>query len=383
MFMVFLVLVCSILIGLAYTSYQMDFRAYYIAAKSFVAGLNPYENNLLVSDEYVDPGVLRQNSKFIYPQPSLLFLSPLALFSYKTSKIIFSGIVLVVLLASFFLLKKRFPINDAVFLLLLLSFPVLANFERGQVDIIILFLILTSYYQREKWYAPLFLAVAISVKLIPCLLLIYYVVLDRNVRYVLKVIGFTMLTFGMSMLVMSTSIYLGFFYRLLSGFTVDPTNVFTMPENYNLIGRIIVTPDGVYNYTHSFVHKSLNPLFSLGAANFVLAFILIGITVSILKRKSVDKEEAFFILLIVIMSANRLLWIMGMVYYLPLVFLYMRRFTSLKYRFLILLPLIFPKNPLFPVFNFSYNFIIALFVVYLFTLSRTDNVEDSEHEKIL
>jgi len=361
----------------------MDFRAFYVAAKSFVDELNPYVNNLPVSDEYFDPFNLRQDSRYLYPQPSLPIISPLGLFSYKTSKMIFSGVVLAGLLASFFLLKKRYPINDAVFLLLLLSFPVLANFERGQVDIIVLFLILISYFQREKWYAPFFLAVAISVKLIPFLLLIYYVVLDRNVRYVLKVVGLTILTFVTSMLVMSTSVYLDYFSRLLGGFPVDNSNIFTTPGNYNLIGRIIVTPDGVYNFTHSFVHRHLNPMFDMGAASYLFAFILIVISVSILKRKHIHKEEAFFTLLIVIMSGNRLLWIMGMVYYLPLVFLYLRRLTLKRHRFLVLLPLIFPKDPVSPFSNSSYNFIIALFVVCLFTFGRTVNEADSGHTKNL
>ena len=72
-----LLALCCFYGNLARDSYMDDFRAFYVAAEAVHDGLDPYVNQVNVSEKYADALWLKADSRFIYPPSALLFAPPL------------------------------------------------------------------------------------------------------------------------------------------------------------------------------------------------------------------------------------------------------------------------------------------------------------------
>jgi len=184
--------------------YQVDFRAYYVAAKAAQAGLDPYVNNVTVSEEFDDTHHLQARSRLKYPPTCLPFLAPLASFQYSTAKMLFTGGLHLSLVLILIVLSDERRISGTYLALMLVSLPVLVGIERGQIDIIVLALILLSHTLRRRWSGGLLLAIAISIKVLGLFLLPYYL-LRRDRKIIVWTIVFLLAIGGYSTAVYGTT----------------------------------------------------------------------------------------------------------------------------------------------------------------------------------
>ena len=146
-----------------------DFSVYLDGTKSALKGINPYQ--------------LRFFDRFNYSPAATLFFIPLTLIPENTSELIFTAISISSLLLSikiiFELLKIKipFPLFLLVFALALKTYPSKLTLVLGQINLIILALIMGSYYFRAKPFEALsgiFLSLATIFKLTPAPLIIYF-----------------------------------------------------------------------------------------------------------------------------------------------------------------------------------------------------------------
>jgi hypothetical protein len=172
----FIYLLPSVLIiYLVLESYQIDFRPYYVAGKAVLYGLDPYFNHVNQYPEFYTPlnAGAAPGSGFIYPPFAALLFAPLALLPYTTAKIIYSAIALIMLWFLLFALVRhqRFAISGEGLLFTMASFPVLAGFERGQIDIVVCALAIWAFlifqHTRNYIFPALLFALSISIKLFP------------------------------------------------------------------------------------------------------------------------------------------------------------------------------------------------------------------------
>lgn len=363
LYLLFLLFLLSVHYGyLVDDCYQMDFRAFYVAAKSFINGLNPYYNNVVISEEYFDSNRLETTSRFFYPPTALLFLFPFGLLSYAQSKFIFSFINWAALISILLMMKKRYDIKSEYILLIFMSFPVLAHFERGQIDIIILFLIIFSYYNKARWFSGLALAITVAIKLIPCLLLLYFLY-KKEYPIILSTLFFiAVFVFG-GILFIDSSFYVDFFNCLFTDKLANESILMPAPEHYRLTLNTIVSPEGKFTFNHNYIHGLLNPLYYAGAYIYVISLSILLFYIYISRKfLTMDDEEKFFTFLILMMSANKLLWIMGLVWYIPLAFRYLKEKTSFIETVLIFLPLYFPAAV-------RHNHIFMNYILVIITVS--------------
>lgn len=146
-----------------------DFNIYKRAAKHFTNGVNIYKE-----------------PKYIYPPPFAILFSTLLIFPTKVQASIWVGLNILSVVLIWFLLLKYLPRGKKLYqtmiialLTIISSISILHNFKWGQVSILILLLVLISYitFKKEKFLiSGLTLAIASSIKVIPAIFLLFYLV---------------------------------------------------------------------------------------------------------------------------------------------------------------------------------------------------------------
>lgn len=342
----------AFLVYLILETYQIDCRSFYLAGKSVLWGLDPYLNYVGVHPEFYGPvnSELSPASGFRYPPLAALLFAPMGLVEYQTAKALFSLVMVGFLgLLAFGMARRsqsRLP-GEAV-LFMLMSFPVLALVERGQVDSVLVYLVVLAFWLDEsgggrwRWLSPLLLGFAAIVKIFPAVALLYFLV-RRRWGYVAQTVAWGAALLLVPLAYFGPSVYGHFWQRTLpqvfGGITTTlPLDVHGQGVRLN---RVVQTVDS-YDLlaSHDFVNGYMNPLLQNSTAGaLVCGAVLSVLLLGVMRRCS--GQYQFYALLTVINLYNPVAWIMGLVWYLPLFLYLMGRVRTLG-KALALLPLFMP-----------------------------------------
>jgi len=169
------------------TKELIDFKVYYQAVNASLLGQNPYFMNF------------GENIPFNYPPSSLLFLAPLTFLTPQSSEIILTDFSIISLLlgaymlTSLFQISRNWTIRLLIFSFLLQNFPTKFTLVMGQVNLILLLLIITSFNhdQNNRPIQSGFLyGTASMVKLIPLPLGIYFLLRRKYLALATGIITF-------------------------------------------------------------------------------------------------------------------------------------------------------------------------------------------------
>lgn len=160
-----------------------DYRSYYFASKHLLAGENIYfsnQRNIKFDQEPVDT--------FVYPPLMAVFLTPLSLMNLVTSYIIFTVLSVVIFVWAVLLLSRKLPKSNIFFLVAVSAFSVspviVLHLDRGQTDIIILFLLIGSiltFLKKKSVLTGALVGVAAALKITPLIFLPYFFLKDKKV----------------------------------------------------------------------------------------------------------------------------------------------------------------------------------------------------------
>jgi len=341
----------AFLVYLILETYQIDCRSFYLAGKSVLWGLDPYLNYVGVHPEFYGPvnAELSPASGFRYPPLAALLFAPMGLVEYQTAKALFSlAMVFFLGLLAFGMARhSQFRLPGEAILFMLMSFPVLALVERGQVDSLLVYLVVLAFWLdaapgKGRWLSPLVLAFAAIFKIFPAVALLHFLV-RRRWGYVAQTLAWGALLLGLPRLYFGPAVYGHFWQRTLpqvfGGITTDlPLDVHGQGVRLN---RVVQTVDS-YDLlaSHDFVNGYMNPLLQHSTAGaLICGAVLSVLLLGVMGRCSASYQ--FYALLTVINLYNPVAWIMGLVWYLPLFLYLMGRVTTLG-KALALLPLFMP-----------------------------------------
>src|SRR3989344_3730258 len=116
-----------------------------------------------------------------YPPAATLFFYPLSLLPIDTSEFIFTGLSILSLFLSVLLLfklthqKLHFYMLFALSYLLLRFAPTRLTLTLGQINLIVLLLILLAFYWRKSWLGGISLGLAFIFKFTPAFLLLFFI----------------------------------------------------------------------------------------------------------------------------------------------------------------------------------------------------------------
>ncbi|KAM3115166.1 glycosyltransferase family 87 protein [Phormidesmis sp. 146-33] len=339
----------AFIIYLVLESYQIDFRPYYIAGKSILFGLDPYLNHVNDHPEFYTPvnANISPGSGFIYPPFASLLFAPFAMLRYANAKLYYSIFILILLWLLLFELVRysQFETKGETLLFVMASFPVFANFERGQIDILVCYLTILSFltYQRRQPQAisGFLLALACCIKLFPGIAVLYYLY-KREYKLIAYTFGFIGFLFLSPIAYFGPAIYTSYVKRILPQFfgaLSSPVPIST--HGQAVVDRVVKSFDSNgLRATHDFVHGYMNPFLR---NNLVGAVIVGAIAFSVLLYylRHSPVERQFFSVMNSIYLFNPQTWIMGLVWYIPL-FVYLFGKVNHLGKFVLVLPLMMP-----------------------------------------
>jgi hypothetical protein len=332
---------------LARDSYMGDFRAFYVAAVSTQAHLDPYRNNVDIDERYADADSDRVESRFIYPPSALLYFLPFEMFRYNIAKLAFAGLVILPMAGILLFFNQRFEGITLVLIGLFVSLPMVANVDNGQIDVLILALLLMSFYLGNGWKAGLCLGVAISIKVVPIFAVLWFLGQRRWRTAVWSVV----LSGGLTLLAVArwgTGRYWEFVQHLANHVNRHGA---VLHHHFQTIqvtdSRFIVVGTMSYALGHHVYGYIQNPLLQLGrfgsVAGLLIVLSYLGWAFFSAKGRSLSPEAGFFGLLVVSLFANTLLWTMGLVACFPLLLLLVDKSrTPAKTALLLMAPLFLP-----------------------------------------
>jgi len=298
--------------SLARVFYQNDFRAYWIAGHAAGSGLDPYTNNVAHGADFEDAGWREASSRFLYPPTSLLLFAPLGKLSYNAAKAVFTLLIFAALLASLLLLYRDLAVDAVWIVLLAASPPVLANFDRGQIDLLVLLLLVLAWYRVETPIAGLALAAAVLFKLFPLLLLLWLLAY-RKTGTVLWTIVFLAAGTAATLLLWPARYFLECSQTLFH----PDHSLLPMLANVPYGTAKFVSGGKVYLDKLWLFSSWNNPLGLMGRWGLPLAAVAVLAGLWWLRSRKVDEQLSYFAFMFVTLAANMRLWPMGFVLYFP------------------------------------------------------------------
>jgi hypothetical protein len=337
------------LIYLVLETYQIDFRPYYVAGKLIPMGLDPYLNYVTQFPELFSPVNAKDTagSGFIYPPFAALLFVPFGFLPYITAKTIYSVLMLGCLWWFLFRLvrQQKFVVSGGAIALVMASFPILGNFERGQIDIFVCCLTVIAFYHyqttQRSTLAAFLLGLACHIKIFPVVALLYFLA-KRQFQLVVKTIGVILLLTLGPVSFFGTKIYTSYLQRMFPNlfgqlFPAGPIDV----HGQGVVNRVVQAIDGRgLRVTHDFVNGYMNPLLNKTPFFAILVgLIALFILIRLLRKQPI--EHQFFSALNAIHLCNPQTWIMGIVWYIPF-FIYFFDRAKAWGKVILMLPLFLP-----------------------------------------
>lgn len=162
-------------IGFVRYGLQMDFAAFWTAGRASAAGLSPYENHFDRTPPIWDGIASYRHSRFLYPPPAATLFSAISSLSYPQAKALWTMLIALSVAAAALFSQAWFDpqatfVRRCCFALIVVGFqPLLALFERGQVDgLVLLFVVLmlgTLASRRTEWIGGALFALVVLLKL--------------------------------------------------------------------------------------------------------------------------------------------------------------------------------------------------------------------------
>lgn len=189
-----------------------DFTVYYYSAQNILHGMNPYIAHPPAKDI------------FLYPPFALFIFLPFSLCSISIAGKVFTVFSLVCLFLSFLILYKihniQFLSKTGLLLmgLTFLSFPVRFTLGMGQINFLILVLIVYFLYylqHKEKMKSSIFLGLTYAIKLFPFLLLVYLMI-KKEWKVIFGTVMVLFITLLLSLGIVSPQVLLHYLLQLPS-----------------------------------------------------------------------------------------------------------------------------------------------------------------------
>ena len=165
--------------------YQWDFRTHRKAGEIFASGKNPYDPDILMTQEDAD-------FLYTYPPVTLFFYQLFTLTPYKTAFHVFLISKCILLVGLIYLWRREFLKQAAgplfyLFCLLAFNSAVFRDFIAGNVNLIeqvMLWLAFCFYLRRKLVLFCIFCLLAASFKMIPIFFLVLLLLSDDKKKYI-------------------------------------------------------------------------------------------------------------------------------------------------------------------------------------------------------
>lgn len=191
---------------LGHTPYRIDVDVYRMGGRAWLDGSPLYADGAMFATQ----GGL--DLPFTYPPLAAIVFSPFAMMSLPAASLVITAVTLVLLLVSVMIVLTRLDVWTTgrriwlaaaiVSCTVLFLEPIQANFDFGQINVVLMTLVIADCVpRRTAWPRGLLLGLAIALKLTPAVFLLYFL-LRRDTRALLvsaaSVVALTLLGFALT-----------------------------------------------------------------------------------------------------------------------------------------------------------------------------------------
>ena len=336
-----------------------------MASRAIGAHVDPYVNHGGESPGLEDPLDTTEASRFLYPPTSLLLIRPLGFFRYPPTKLCFDALTLAILITTLLYLKRRYNPADLWVLLVFLSLPVMATIQRGQIDVMVLALLLLGYFATPL-VAGIALGLAIGLKAYPVIVLLFFLTIKRWAT--VAAASVTAALMGVLALALwGKASYNEWAHNLFA--RTSPT-VYLHSFSHIVQNHYIDSPDGLFTLDQKFVGTFSNPL--LWAHSLALPLGLAFIVAYMWFSRRIERDLAYLGLISFLLFANRILWTMGMVMCIPIVLALLTRTKSRLEQLGLVLPFFLPAELSYHGMSPRFVLLSLTIIVIFARLRRTD-----------
>jgi len=197
---------------------NQDFIAYYTAGLAFRTGHNPYRDNGNIDARLADPGV-GGYSRFKYPPAALPFWAFVSRADYDAARKLWVGLCAMAYLATLGMVLWtsepviRWNVLIAAGLLTVSAYTIIEEVQHGQIDLIVSGLGVSGFVLHcmgRRALSAALLAGATVIKVNPAILLIYFVIFRRDIRYVFWFAAWMIGALSVSVLSVPVDLYVQF-----------------------------------------------------------------------------------------------------------------------------------------------------------------------------
>ncbi len=215
-----------------------DFYTFHQAGAAWLIRGNPYN-------------LTGPASGFIYPPTSLPFYGVFALFAFQQAStlwfIVYFSVFLIALLSLVLTIEgeRRYVYVLLAVLLLLTSYPLLVLMRWGQSDLLVAGLAILSFVGERlnhRFTSAILLSIATLLKGPAVVLLIYFVIFRRDLRYLGYFLISGLLIVGASLLVVPVGLYWYYLTVVVPSISITLNPAAQYVANYILLGMIKLTP---------------------------------------------------------------------------------------------------------------------------------------------
>ncbi len=341
----------------------MDFAAFYTAGESVAAGLSPY-NNYVTNEPPLWDGVTRDvHSRFYYPPLTATFFVPLTAIPYAQAKVIWMALSMgcVVLALGMTWRHLRLPARPEhllfASLLVLLFFPLITLFERGQIDAFTLLLLaaaipLLDTGNSRQIFAGFLLATATLLKPY-CVVFVPFLLLRRRWAALAGYAAGGLLFLSLSLFANGPRVVLDYALihlpRISSfgspGMVLEPAPVERfeqllagLPAGHTFKQEIIYRLSTLDFYENAAPARALQDLLARGEVQVALSALSLGLLIFLIlliwyvqRRYGPIQPFVYWqIVMVTILLSAPLTWTMNLVWLLPLLLLYWSWYRRLR-----------------------------------------------------
>lgn len=296
-FLVSFIRISTINLPWIYSSLGPDFTQVWISAKDLLNAREPY----------LDPNLGYQNA---YPPISEIFFLPFALLSHQVALVIFTYISFASIIGSVFL-SLKIAINKVPWHYFLLfsglsfaSFPIRFSLGMGQVNIIVLFLLLLTVYletksKKNSLLAGLSLGAAIAIKPIFAFFLLFFA-LKKSWSVVLLSTLMVAALSATSTIFWPSQVWINWYHS-----AIFPLTSFTSPAIY------VYQNQGIFGFLSRQISNFNLRIYLTRAATVILIPLAAYL---VLKKKEINLGLSFFIITLLLFDItswqHHFVWLM-------------------------------------------------------------------------
>lgn len=368
---------------------KIDDPSYYVAAVGISNSVNIYD---LATFTSLGESILGKSTNvlpYVYPPLLAEFFTVFSHLNYQTYTqilFVFNLFLSLLLLISIYLLfhseKNEFYLPTILFFFILnTNTPLLRTINNGQINLLILNLLILTFffYKKNKYFlSSFFLGLACLIKIFPILFLLI-IFIRKRIKYFIFFVAHSLFLILISVLFFGQQVWIDYVVHFALNFMGHKKTIFS------LLYSSAISNNSLRAFFHQLSQFNNLPSGLSSLVSILLSIVILTATCLILIKYRINLDFSFSLLIVTYILISPLSWVHHyVIVIIPLYYLVLKILETQAYCiFFILFPTaaIITSFPVIAGFPFNQFRLFALIIIY-FLLILSEKSSSSSHQSL-